>query len=128
MSSLQNPVDESTQTQQITDESNIQITTLDESQKASQESCKPHHHDREEEEGGGTAEEEGGRERLKRHRVEVAGRVWIPDMWGQEDLLKEWIDCAAFDASLVRTSILMARDALAQQGRRAPPNSMRIQN
>lgn len=124
MSSLQNPVDESTQTQQITDESNIQITTHDESQKASQESCKPHHHDREEE-GGGTAakseaEEEGGRERLKRHRVEVAGRVWIPDMWGQEDLLKEWIDCAAFDASLVRSSILMARNSLAQQGRRAP--------
>ncbi|KAL9686864.1 hypothetical protein QQ045_031257 [Rhodiola kirilowii] len=63
--------------------------------------------------------EEDGRERLKRHRVEVAGRVWIPDIWGQEDLLKEWIDCSVFDESLAPKGIISAREALVQEGRRA---------
>ncbi|KAI9090616.1 hypothetical protein K1719_028469 [Acacia pycnantha] len=59
-----------------------------------------------------------GRERLKRHRVEVAGRVWIPEMWGQEELLKDWINCSAFDAPFVPSRIMTARAALVQQGRR----------
>jgi len=41
--------------------------------------------------------EESARERLKRHRTDMAGRVRIPDMWGQERLLKDWVDCAVFD-------------------------------
>nr|XP_017258127.1 PREDICTED: uncharacterized protein LOC108227482 [Daucus carota subsp. sativus] len=68
--------------------------------------------------GGGdsvAAEEESGRERLRKHRLEMAGRVWIPDTWGQEDLLKDWIDCSAFDGSLVNNTILSARAALIQQ-------------
>lgn len=69
-----------------------------------------------------------GRERLKRHRVEVAGRVWIPDMWGQEGLLKEWADCTNFDASLVRSSILMARDSLANDGRRVHSTELTLRN
>lgn len=73
----------------------------------------------------GIGGEDGGRERLKRHRVEVAGRVWIPDMWGQEDLLKDWIDCTAFDASLARATILMARDSLAKDAR-SPPHSTQL--
>ncbi|KAI9127939.1 hypothetical protein K1719_000932 [Acacia pycnantha] len=32
--------------------------------------------------------------------MEVAGRVWIPEIWGQEELLKDWTDCSAFDAPL----------------------------
>lgn len=72
--------------------------------------------------------EDGGRERLKKHRVEVAGRVWIPDIWGQEDLLKDWIDCSAFDASLVPTGIMSAREALAEEGRRANSSGLRIEN
>lgn len=78
----------------------------------------------------GTVEESSsiGRERLKRHRVEVAGRVWIPDMWGQEDFLKDWIDCAAFDASLVNSSIMLARDSLVEEARRANSTRLRIQN
>lgn len=59
-----------------------------------------------------------GRERLKRHRIEVAGRVWIPDIWGQEEVLKDWIDCSAFDASLVANRIMSARAALVEEGRR----------
>lgn len=62
---------------------------------------------------------EGGGEWLKRHRVEVAGRALIPDIWGQEDFLKEWIDCSAFDASLVKNNIMSARDALVEERRRA---------
>ncbi|KAM7526057.1 hypothetical protein LguiA_015959 [Lonicera macranthoides] len=74
-----------------------------------------------------TEEEESGRERLKRHRVEVAGRVWIPDIWGQEDFLKEWIDCSAFDASLLKNNIMSARDALVQERRsRANSKMLRI--
>ncbi|CAA0837840.1 Unknown protein [Striga hermonthica] len=72
--------------------------------------------------------EDSGRERLKRHRVEMAGRVWIPDMWGQEGLLKDWVDCAAFDASLVNSSILSARDSLVEEGRRANSTRLRVHN
>ncbi|KAK1389648.1 proline-rich transmembrane protein 2-like [Heracleum sosnowskyi] len=59
--------------------------------------------------------EESGRERLKKHRLEMGGRVWIPDTWGQEDLLKDWIDCTTFDSSLVNNTIVSARAALMQQ-------------
>lgn len=72
--------------------------------------------------------EDSGRERLKRHRCEVAGRVWIPDMWGQEELLKDWIDCAAFDSSLVPTGIMSARAALVEEGRRSNSSRLRIEN
>ncbi|RLN07129.1 uncharacterized protein C2845_PM11G06580 [Panicum miliaceum] len=59
------------------------------------------------------AAEESARERLKRHRTEMAGRVRIPDMWGQERLLKDWVDCAVFDRPLAATTgLLTARDAL----------------
>ncbi|PWZ24669.1 Protein BIC1 [Zea mays] len=57
--------------------------------------------------------EESARERLKRHRAEMAGRVRIPEMWGQERLLKDWVDCAVFDRPLAATAgLLTARDAL----------------
>ncbi|EEF33654.1 conserved hypothetical protein [Ricinus communis] len=69
-----------------------------------------------------------GRERLKRHRVEVAGRVWIPDIWGQEELLKDWIDCSAFDAPLLPNRIMSARTALVEEGRRATSGRLRIEN
>lgn len=59
--------------------------------------------------------DDSGRERLKRHRIEMAGRVSVPDTWGQENLLKNWVDCTAFDASLVNNTILSARAALVQQ-------------
>lgn len=58
--------------------------------------------------------EDCGRKRLKEHRVEMSGRVWIPDIWGQEDFLKDWVDCNPFDASLVNNNILSARRALIQ--------------
>ncbi|XP_022144700.1 protein BIC1 [Momordica charantia] len=83
-------------------------------------------------EGEGTAavaaEEEGGRERLKRHRREMAGRVWIPEIWGQEELLKDWIDCSAFDACLFPTGIGSARAALIEEGRRANNGGFRLEN
>ncbi|MCL7047911.1 hypothetical protein MKW94_030967 [Papaver nudicaule] len=60
-----------------------------------------------------------GRERLKRHRNEVAGRVWIPELWGQEKLLKEWTDCSAFDNTLFPSGLMSARAALVREGRRA---------
>ncbi|XVE75980.1 hypothetical protein DITRI_Ditri12bG0135700 [Diplodiscus trichospermus] len=73
-------------------------------------------------------EEDNGRERLSKHRVEVAGRVWIPEIWGQEELLKDWIDCSAFDASLVPSGIMSARAALVEEGRRANSGGFRIEN
>lgn len=69
----------------------------------------------------------GPRERLKRHRTEVAGQVWIPDMWGQEDFLKDWIDCSAFDASLVSQNIMLARASLMEEGRRSNSNTLRVE-
>lgn len=79
-------------------------------------------------EGTSVEGEDSGRERLKRHRVEVAGRVWIPDIWGQEELLKDWIDCAAFDAPLVPSRIVRARAALVEEGRRPTSSGLRIEN
>ncbi|KAE8726668.1 hypothetical protein F3Y22_tig00006570pilonHSYRG00161 [Hibiscus syriacus] len=68
---------------------------------------------------GAAEEEDNGRERLKRHRIETAkSRVWIPDIWGQEELLKDWIDCPAFDDCLVPSGITSARAALVEQGPR----------
>ncbi|CAN6270294.1 unnamed protein product [Urochloa humidicola] len=55
---------------------------------------------------------ESTRERLKRHRREMAGRVWVPEMWGQEKLLKDWVDCAVFDRPMVPAGLLTARRAL----------------
>ncbi|KZV48956.1 hypothetical protein F511_09552 [Dorcoceras hygrometricum] len=81
--------------------------------------------------GGGAAEKSSGRcgrERLRRHWVEVSGRVWIPDIWGQEDLLKDWIDCSAFDSSLVGSSIISARESLVEQAGRATSTRFGIQN
>jgi hypothetical protein len=57
-------------------------------------------------------DQENTRERLKRHRREMAGRVWVPEMWGQEKLLKDWVDYAVFDRPLVATGLLTARRAL----------------
>ncbi|RVW62395.1 hypothetical protein VitviT2T_023362 [Vitis vinifera] len=72
--------------------------------------------------------EDSGRDRLKRHRVEVAGRVWIPDIWGQEELMKDWTDCSVFDASLVSSRIMSARAALMAEGRRPNSSRLRIEN
>lgn len=76
--------------------------------------------------------EESARERLKRHRTEMAGRVRIPDMWGQERLLKDWVDCAVFDRPLAATAgLLNARDALVAEcaaARRATGRPLRVQN
>lgn len=79
---------------------------------------------------GGGKEDKGmdGRERLKRHRVEAAGRAWIPEIWGQEELLKDWVDCSAFEASFVPAKITLAKAALAAEGRRASSSGMRIEN
>ncbi|XP_043699924.1 protein BIC1-like [Telopea speciosissima] len=66
-----------------------------------------------------TPEDISGRERLKRHRKEVAGQVWIPEKWGKEEFLEDWIDCSAFNASLVPTGIISARAALIDEGPRA---------
>ncbi|KAG6477127.1 hypothetical protein ZIOFF_066379 [Zingiber officinale] len=61
---------------------------------------------------------ESGRERLKRHRTEMGGRVWIPEIWGQESLLKDWTDGSVFDRPLVPKGLTSAREALVQDCRR----------
>lgn len=79
-----------------------------------------------------SAAAESGRERLKRHRGEVAGRVWIPEMWGQETFLKDWIDSTVFDAAVRSGGIMSARVALMEERRRtaaaAAVAGFRIQN
>lgn len=81
-------------------------------------------------------EAESTRERLKRHRREMAGRVWVPEMWGQEKLLKDWLDCSAFDRPLVPAGLLTARRALVAEScarrpaptPRASSSPLRVQN
>ncbi|KAL0866539.1 hypothetical protein Bca101_045657 [Brassica carinata] len=69
-----------------------------------------------------------GREKLKKHRREMAGRVWIPEIWGQEELLKDWIDCSTFDTCLVPSGISSARAALLEEARRAASASGGMHN
>lgn len=71
-------------------------------------------------------DEMGTRERLRRHRIEVGGQVWIPDKWGQEELLNEWIDCPSFDASLAPGGLLSARKALENEGSKSTPGQVEI--
>ncbi|KAF8029347.1 hypothetical protein BT93_E1901 [Corymbia citriodora subsp. variegata] len=84
------------------------------------------HHKQEEEQQQEEEEEEEGRERLQRHRIEVAGQVYIPEIWGQEELLKDWVDCSVFEDSLVPAKIFSAKAALAEGGRKANSNGLRI--
>ncbi|KAJ6986159.1 hypothetical protein NC653_023921 [Populus alba x Populus x berolinensis] len=42
----------------------------------------------------------------------------IPDTWGQENSLKDWIDCSAFDELLAPTGISSARESLVAEGRK----------
>ncbi|CAK7329114.1 unnamed protein product [Dovyalis caffra] len=67
-----------------------------------------------------------GRERLKRHREEVAGRVMVPDTWDQENLLKDWTDCSTFDELLAPKGVSSARAALVAEGRRESSSRLRI--
>ncbi|XP_074566033.1 uncharacterized protein LOC141822481 [Curcuma longa] len=71
---------------------------------------------------------ESGRERLKRHRTEMGGRVWIPEIWGQESLLKDWTDGSVFDRPLVPKGLTSAREALVQDCRRTNSAACRIRN
>ncbi|KAK7335633.1 hypothetical protein VNO80_27575 [Phaseolus coccineus] len=63
--------------------------------------------------------EETGREKLKRLREEVMmEKINIPEDWGQERKLKDWIDCTMFDAFLAPHSLIVsARDALCMQSK-----------
>ncbi|XP_022731696.1 uncharacterized protein LOC111286143 [Durio zibethinus] len=71
-------------------------------------------------------QKESGRERLKRHREEVAGRVTIPDKWGKEELLKDWIDYSSFDSLLAPNGLASARKALMAERRRTSTQPLRI--
>ncbi|GMH09925.1 hypothetical protein Nepgr_011766 [Nepenthes gracilis] len=78
--------------------------------------------------GGLKEERDSGRERLKRYRVEVDVEVKIPEIWGQEDFLRDWIDCSPFDANLVPKGVTSARAALVEEGTRANSRRLRVQN
>nr|XP_010313363.1 protein BIC1-like [Solanum lycopersicum] len=64
-----------------------------------------------------------GREKLKRHWREVGGRVFVPDRWGHEGSLREWMDCSSFDNILAPKGLKSAREALMSQGKRARSGS-----
>ncbi|KAF3627070.1 hypothetical protein FXO37_30057 [Capsicum annuum] len=60
---------------------------------------------------------------LKRHWREVEGRVYVPESWGHEGSLREWMDCSSFDTILAPKGIELARKALMSQGKRARSGS-----
>ncbi|XWS52881.1 hypothetical protein CRYUN_Cryun11dG0110600 [Craigia yunnanensis] len=72
-------------------------------------------------------QKDSGRERLKRHREEVSGRVLIPDKWGKEELLRDWIDYSSFDSLLAPSGLASARKALMTEGRRTGSQRLRIE-
>ncbi|KAK8938782.1 hypothetical protein KSP39_PZI011458 [Platanthera zijinensis] len=74
-------------------------------------------------------QEETVAERLNRHRLEMAGKIWtIPEIWGQEGQLKAWSDCSAFDRSLAPDGLLSARMAMIAEYRRTKSGGMSIEN
>ncbi|KAK7402061.1 hypothetical protein VNO78_14024 [Psophocarpus tetragonolobus] len=72
--------------------------------------------------------EETGRERLKRLREQVMKeKVNIPENWGQEQKLKDWIDYTMFDTFFAPHSLIVtARDALIANARKAKSPRLRI--
>ncbi|KAL2331925.1 hypothetical protein Fmac_019506 [Flemingia macrophylla] len=73
--------------------------------------------------------EETGRERLKRLREEVTlEKVNIPEKWGQEQMLNDWMDITMFDAFFAppHSLIVTARDALIANARKAKSPRLRI--
>ncbi|KAL8496366.1 hypothetical protein ACS0TY_020179 [Phlomoides rotata] len=53
----------------------------------------------------------------------VSSRVVIPERWGQEGLLKDWIDGSTFDAMLAPPKeAALAREALVAQARSPHPH------
>ncbi|KAK7261204.1 hypothetical protein RIF29_27509 [Crotalaria pallida] len=71
--------------------------------------------------------EETGRERLKRHREEVMRNVNIPENWGQENLMKDWMDYSTFDGLFApHRMIITARDALIEDVRKARSQRLRV--
>ncbi|CAL9173276.1 unnamed protein product [Musa hybrid cultivar] len=71
--------------------------------------------------------EDCGRERLRRHRVEMAGRVCIPETWGQESSLKDWADRCAFERFMPE-ALASARKALVDDCRRPPNTCLQVGN
>nr|XP_004487496.1 protein BIC2 [Cicer arietinum] len=72
-------------------------------------------------------EEITGREKLKRHREEVKGKIELPKNWEKEKMLKEWVDYTTFDASFApHKLIVIARDALIEDARKARSQRLRI--
>ncbi|KAM3202081.1 protein BIC1 [Capsicum annuum] len=67
-----------------------------------------------------------GREKLKSHWREVGGRVYVPEKWGHEGSLREWMDCSSFSTILAPKGIELARKALMCQGKRARSGSTSI--
>ncbi|CAN4107263.1 unnamed protein product [Withania somnifera] len=68
-----------------------------------------------------------GREKLKRHWKEVGGRICVPERWGHEASLREWMDCSSFDKILAPNGLKSAHEALISQGKPARSTSRMIQ-
>ncbi|XP_024633300.1 protein BIC1 [Medicago truncatula] len=80
------------------------------------------------ENGTARVEEITGRERLKRHREEMKGKVKVPENWEKEQKLKEWVDYTTFDALIFapHALIVTARDALIADVRKSRSQRLRI--
>uniref|UniRef100_A0A7N1A6K2 Uncharacterized protein n=1 Tax=Kalanchoe fedtschenkoi TaxID=63787 RepID=A0A7N1A6K2_KALFE len=62
----------------------------------------------------------------ERQRSEVVVSVTVPDKWSQEEMLKDWLDFASFDATLAPKGFDLARTALvAEQVKEAMGSSSR---
>jgi len=92
----------------------------DDDEKAKEEESK--------ENGNAGVEEITGRERLKRHREEMKGKVKVPENWEKEQKLKEWVDYTTFDALIFapHALIVTARDALIADVRKSRSQRLRI--
>ncbi|KAJ4802220.1 hypothetical protein LUZ62_014786 [Rhynchospora pubera] len=56
----------------------------------------------------------GTRDKLRRLKLEMGGRVCIPDTWGQESRLQDWANCTAFTGAYMPAGLASARAALAE--------------
>ncbi|MCO5570543.1 hypothetical protein L7F22_024266 [Adiantum nelumboides] len=56
-----------------------------------------------------------GRQRLQLHRLQVSGKVSIPDKWGCEQQLQEWVSYGIVEDALRPAGLMSARTALVSE-------------
>ncbi|KAH7404699.1 hypothetical protein KP509_15G039100 [Ceratopteris richardii] len=61
-----------------------------------------------------------GRQRLQEYRMQMSGKVVIPDSWGREEQLQDWVTYGIVEDALRPAGLMAARAALVNECQRHP--------